>query len=162
MQLLRLAPALLMLASVAAFADETPPVPVQAADGETVVQQRGEASFYSDKFAGLKTATGDKFRQDKLTAASKELPLGTRVRVTNEANGKSVVVKVNDRGPFIEGRVVDLSRTAAVKIGITKKQGVAPVTVEARPSSQPTPELKQQVRRLAANGVVEPSAIAQE
>jgi rare lipoprotein A len=78
------------------------------------------------------------------------LPLGTRATVINEENGKSVNVRINDRGPYVDGRVIDLSKKAAKKIGIDKNQGVAAVTVEAKPSKQPTPELKEAVRSSAA------------
>ena len=74
--------------------------------------------------------------------------LGTRVTVTNQQNGKSVDVKINDRGPYVDGRVIDLSKKAASKIGI-KEQGIAPVKVEARPSSQPTEDLKAAVQSIA-------------
>jgi rare lipoprotein A len=117
---------------------------------ERLARQQGKASFYDDSFQGKKTATGEKFSQEKMTAASKDLPLGSHVTVTNKANGKSVNVKVNDRGPHVKGRVIDLSKKAAGKIGITPKQGLAPVKVEARPSSQPTEELKEAVREKAA------------
>jgi len=119
------------------------------AEDEPVLQQQGEASYYADKFHGRKTATGETFSQNKLTAASRDLPLGTHVTVTNQENGKSVDVKVNDRGPYVDGRVIDLSKKAAEKLDM-KDDGVAPVTVEARPSAQPTEELKQAVQEKAA------------
>jgi rare lipoprotein A len=125
------------LAGVPAFGAEE--VPQQAK--EPVLQQAGQASYYSDTFQGRKTATGETFKQNALTAASPDLPLGTRATVTNQENGKSVDVKVNDRGPYAEGRIIDLSKKAAEKLDM-KKQGVAPVTVEAAPSSQPTEALK--------------------
>jgi rare lipoprotein A len=116
---------------------------------ERLVKRQGKASFYSDSFQGKKTATGERFSQEKLTAASKDLPLGSHVTVTNQENGKSVNVKINDRGPHVRGRVIDLSKEAASKIGITPEDGLAPVKVEARPSSQPTEELKEAVREKA-------------
>lgn len=78
--------------------------------------ESGKASYYADKFDGRKTASGATFNQRKLTAAHKTLPFGTKVKVTNLANGKTVKVKVNDRGPFVEGRIIDLSKKAAEKI----------------------------------------------
>lgn len=75
--------------------------------------QVGTASFYGGSFNGRTTASGDTFDESKLTAAHRTLPLGTRVRVTNLENRRSVVVTVNDRGPFVGGRVIDLSRRAA-------------------------------------------------
>lgn len=88
----------------------------------------GEASYYHNKYRGKKTASGEKFRQYKRTAAHKTLPLGTKVRVTNLDNGKKVRVTINDRGPFIEGRIIDLSRKAARKIDMLN-DGVVPVKI---------------------------------
>ena len=119
------------------------------ADNEPLVEQHGIASYYADFFGGRKTANGETFRQDRLTAASRDLPLGTMVTVTNEINGKSVDVKINDRGPYVDGRVIDLSKSAAARLGM-KKRGVAPVKVEARPSRQPTEALRQVVGAMAA------------
>ncbi|MEM6523633.1 MAG: septal ring lytic transglycosylase RlpA family protein [Bacteroidota bacterium] len=78
--------------------------------------ERGKASFYADKFKGCKTASGEKYIPSKLTAAHKKLAFGTLVKVTNLKNGKSVKVTINDRGPFVKGRIVDLSKAAAKKI----------------------------------------------
>lgn len=89
----------------------------------------GLAAVYSSKLEGRKTASGQVFRQAKLTAAHPTLPFGTRVKVTNAKNGKSVEVTINDRGPTQAGRVVDLSRAAAAKIGIGAN-AMAPVKVE--------------------------------
>ncbi len=80
--------------------------------------QTGKASFYADKFNGKKTASGETFRNSKLTAAHKTLAFGTKVKVTNLNNGKTVKVKINDRGPFVAGRIIDLSKRAAKKIDI--------------------------------------------
>jgi rare lipoprotein A len=76
------------------------------------------ASWYGPKFHGKLTASGERYNMYAMTCAHKQLPLGTRLRVTNRANGKSVVVVVNDRGPFVRGREIDLSFAAAKKIGI--------------------------------------------
>jgi len=89
----------------------------------------GLAAVYSDKLAGRKTASGQVFSQAKLTAAHPSLAYGTKVKVTNTKNNKSVEVTVNDRGPKQEGRVIDLSSAAAAKIGIGKK-AMAPVKLE--------------------------------
>lgn len=94
-----------------------------------VITQRGEASYYADKFVGRRTASGEIFRQHRLTAASKTIPLGTRVKVTNAENGKSVKVRINDRGPYAQGRIIDLTKKAARKIGMLS-QGVAPVKLK--------------------------------
>ena len=78
----------------------------------------GVASFYGRRFHGRLTANGERFDMNAMTAAHKTLPFGTRVRVTNRRNGKSVTVRINDRGPFIRGRTIDLSRRAAREIGM--------------------------------------------
>ena len=91
--------------------------------------QTGKASFYADKFEGSSTASGEKYRHKKLTAAHKTLPFGTRIKVTNLANNKSVEVVVNDRGPYVDGRVVDVSKAAAEELGFVN-QGLADVSVE--------------------------------
>lgn len=89
----------------------------------------GQASYYSDKFNGRKTASGEIFSQKKLTAACNKLPLGTRIKVTNISNGDTVIVKVNDRLHPKMKRIVDLSKAAAKKIGLTTA-GVTRVKVE--------------------------------
>jgi rare lipoprotein A len=81
--------------------------------------ETGKATFYADKFQSRKTASGERFDQSAYTAAHKKLPFGTRVKVTNIENGKSVVVRINDRGPFARGRIIDLSRSAFSRIGNT-------------------------------------------
>lgn len=93
------------------------------------IVQTGKASYYADKFIGRKTANGETFTKYKKTAASKTLPFGTQVRVTNLTNGKSVKVRINDRGPFVVGRDIDLSWLAAKRIGMLD-QGVAPVELK--------------------------------
>lgn len=80
------------------------------------ITERGIASFYADRFEGRKTASGEVFWQNKMTAAHKTLPFGTRVKVINLSNGKRIKVRINDRGPFVEGRIIDLSRKAATKL----------------------------------------------
>ncbi len=91
--------------------------------------QTGKASFYADKFEGSLTASGEKYKHSKLTAAHKSLPFGTRVRVTNITNGESVEVIINDRGPYVENRIIDLSKSAAEKLGFIN-QGLAEVKIE--------------------------------
>ncbi|WP_346317073.1 septal ring lytic transglycosylase RlpA family protein [Chitinophaga sp. YIM B06452] len=93
------------------------------------VTQAGKASYYADKFQGRKTANGETFRQNRMTAAHQTLPFGTKVKVTNLANGKTVKVRVNDRGPFVAGRIIDLSKKAARKLGMTQA-GVANVKIK--------------------------------
>lgn len=89
----------------------------------------GVASWYGPGFHGRLTANGERFNQHALTAAHRTLPFGTEVRVTNTANGRSVIVRINDRGPFSGSRVIDLSRAAAEAVGMIQA-GVTPVTIE--------------------------------
>jgi rare lipoprotein A len=91
--------------------------------------QSGKASYYADKFEGTPTASGEKYRHNKLTAAHKTLPFGTRVKVTNVSNNESVVVVINDRGPYVEDRIIDLSKSAADKLGFIN-QGLADIRLE--------------------------------
>lgn len=103
---------------------------VIAHEGAAVVQiVSGTASWYGPGFNGRLTANGERYNMDGLTAAHRTLPFGTEVRVTNRHNGKSVVVRINDRGPFHGNRVIDLSRKAATSIGMVGS-GVAPVKIE--------------------------------
>jgi rare lipoprotein A len=100
-------------------------------------QLEGIASWYGGKFQGRLTANGETFDTNELTAAHREIPFHTIVRVTNMQNGRSVDVRINDRGPFVDNRVIDLSRAAADAIGMTST-GVAPVTldiIDYRPAS---------------------------
>lgn len=92
--------------------------------------QTGKASWYGTKFHGLRTSSGEKYDMYKMTAAHRNLPLPTYVRVTNVANGKSVIVKVNDRGPFHSERIMDLSYAAAARLDYLKS-GTATVRIEA-------------------------------
>lgn len=91
--------------------------------------QTGKASFYADKFEGVSTASGEKYRHNKLTGAHKTLPFGTKVKVTNTANNQSVIVTINDRGPWVEGRIIDLSKSAAESLGFVN-YGLADVQLE--------------------------------
>ncbi len=91
--------------------------------------QYGKASWYGDKEHGKRSASGEVFNRNAYTAAHKELPFGTVVRVTNRENGRQVEVRINDRGPYIVGRVIDLSYAAAKSIGLVRS-GVAEVKIE--------------------------------
>lgn len=102
----------------------TTPLPLSA----PAAAPRDIASWYGPGFVGHSTSNGERYNPDGLTAASKTLPIGSRVRVTNPANGRSVVVRINDRGPYIRGRTIDLSHRAARQIGLVGP-GVAPVDV---------------------------------
>jgi len=90
---------------------------------------KGKASYYADKFEGRLTASGVKYKHSKLTAAHRLLPFGTKVKVTNLANGKTVIVEINDRGPFVDGRIIDLSKSAAEKLDFVHA-GIADVSIE--------------------------------
>lgn len=95
-------------------------VPAPSAPQQTVVG-RGSASYYAAKFDGRRTASGERFSNTAMTAAHRTLPFGTLVRVTNVANGRSVVVRINDRGPFSAGRMIDVSRAAADELGLVAR-----------------------------------------
>jgi rare lipoprotein A len=105
------------------------------AGGESADHSEGIASYYAEEFNGRQTASGELYDMEELTAAHPTLPFNTRVRVTNLDNGKSVVVRINDRGPFKKGRILDLSYRAARVIGLIP-EGTAPVRVEILPAGQ--------------------------
>jgi len=121
-----------------------------AADQASVVTQQGKASIYADRFQGQRTASGVLHDQDELTAASRSLPLGAMATVTNLGTGLSVEVEITDRGPHRRGRIIDLSRMAAARIGLSPEEGIASVRVEADAALQPTPELAEKIAHLAA------------
>lgn len=89
----------------------------------------GQASWYGSRHHGRRTASGERFNQHALTAAHRQLPFGSKVRVTNLRNQRSVVVRINDRGPHARSRIIDLSRAAAERLGMLRS-GVAPVRLE--------------------------------
>lgn len=91
--------------------------------------ESGKASYYADKHQNRKTASGELYKHDLKTAAHKRLPFGSNVKVTNIKNGKSVIVKINDRGPFVKGRIIDLSKSAFRTIGNTSS-GLINVKIE--------------------------------
>jgi rare lipoprotein A len=111
--------------------------------------QSGKASYYAKNFNGRRTASGERLHRDSLTCAHRNYPFGTMLRVTNMLNGRQVVVRVNDRGPFHKGRIIDLSWAAAKELGMIA-QGIAPVTVERleefdipfKPEEQKIPQLE--------------------
>lgn len=121
-----------LLLAIPAAAQEQLPLPAgaqeQDAGDEGTEMGSGMASYYGDELAGNRTANGERFDPDALTAAHRTLAFGSRVRVTNMANGKSVVVRINDRGPFGRGRVIDVSHAAAREIGM-HRSGTAKVSM---------------------------------
>ncbi|NTU97315.1 MAG: septal ring lytic transglycosylase RlpA family protein [Chlorobiaceae bacterium] len=103
--------------------------------GSPFLVTRGTASYYADQFQGRRTANGETFNMHELTAAHRSLPFGTWVKVTNMNNGKDVIVRINDRGPYVKGRIIDLSIGAAKELGIVHS-GIVKVRLEAfRPES---------------------------
>ncbi|WP_228243640.1 septal ring lytic transglycosylase RlpA family protein [Porphyrobacter sp. GA68] len=110
------APSATPLAAPAAPAEEAPAE--EAPAEEATLIGTGTASFYASEFHGRRTASGARFDMNAMTAAHRTLPFGTRLRVTNERNGRSVVVTVNDRGPFHKSRVLDVSRAAAERLNM--------------------------------------------
>ena len=99
------------------------------------ITETGKASFYADKFVGRKTASGAVFKQTKMTAAHKTLPFGTKVKITNLNNGKKTKVTINDRGPFVEGRIIDLSKKAAKRLDMVNA-GVVNVKIKYKKQKQ--------------------------
>lgn len=115
------------------------PTPATEAVLDTIIVPKGRfkpfktnahASYYADRFHGKKTASGKLFDMNKYTCAHKKLPFGTMLKVTNEKNGKFVIVEVTDRGPFVKGRELDLSRKAFKDIASSKGAGAVIVTIE--------------------------------
>jgi len=94
----------------------------------------GRASYYADKFHGRRTANGETFNNSAMTAAHRSLPMGSLVRVTSETTGRSVTVRVNDRGPFTGNRIIDVSKAAARELGMLNA-GIADVTLEVLPTT---------------------------
>jgi rare lipoprotein A len=128
------------------------------------LQENGGASWYGRKFHGRPTASGETYDMFAMTAAHKTMPIPSYARVRNPANGREVVVRINDRGPFADGRVIDLSYTAALKLGVLN--GVAPVQVRrithaeiraGQATASSAPELSSEARRARALLEGEPS-----
>jgi rare lipoprotein A len=94
-----------------------------------IYKTNAHASYYADKFNGRRTTSGRKFDNNKYTAAHKKFPFGTKVKVTNEANGKSVIVEITDRGPFVKSREIDLSKRAFKDIASRRDDGSMQVTI---------------------------------
>ena len=109
--------------------------------------QKGKATYYSRRATGARTASGERLHHDSLTCAHRTHPFGTLLKVTNPSNGKDVIVKVTDRGPFARGRIIDLSWSAAKQLGILA-QGVATVLVEVYKEARSIPYRPEETPRL--------------
>ena len=129
--------ALTVLMLMSACAQTPPPAPPPAPPAPAVFTQTGPASWYGKSHHGRTTANGEKFDMEALTAAHRTLPFGTRVRVTNLENNRSVTVRINDRGPYVRGRILDLSARAARELGMAE-DGVSRVRIEEVRSDAPT------------------------
>lgn len=128
----------LMLASLQSRAQQV--IPMDTASGnkaEPMFYQEGKASYYANSLHGKRTASGERYHRKKLTAAHRTLPLGSRVKVTNVRNGKWVIVRINDRGPYSKKYIIDLSYRAARHLGMTQGNGHATVVVEELPQKDP-------------------------
>ncbi len=101
---------------------------IKTSNSGKLVEERGKASYYAKKFQGRKTASGEKYNASKMTAAHRTIPFGTMVEVTNLKNGKTVKVRINDRGPRVRGRIIDVSGAAAKKLDMVK-DGVVQVKI---------------------------------
>jgi len=122
-------------------------------------RERGVASWYGSKFHGRKTSSGETYNMYNMTAAHKHLPLPTFVLVTNMDNGKQLVVKVNDRGPFVDDRVIDLSYGAAARLGVLDS-GTARVRLEAVSSHTPKEQERKPADVMIADRTVQPAPVA--
>jgi len=110
----------------------TPPDPRAPQQDKSRFSQQGKASFYARIHHGQRTANGERHDQNAMVAAHRSLPFGTQVKVTNLRNGKQVTVRINDRGPFVRGRIIDLSRAAATQLDMLDR-GVVRVRIETLP-----------------------------
>jgi rare lipoprotein A len=125
--------------------EEAPPIAEIPAPSQPTMMETGLASWYGTKFHGKRTASGEVFNQEKFTAAHRTLPWGSRVKVTNLDNGKSVAVRINDRGPYGKGRIIDVSRAAARALGMVGR-GITTVQVEWLSDAEKTNEMVLQDR----------------
>ncbi|MDL0441204.1 septal ring lytic transglycosylase RlpA family protein [Stutzerimonas frequens] len=133
MRMPRLVTLLTLILLAAGCAERQPTQPPQApASTQERFTQSGKASYYARMHHGQRTANGETHDQNALVAAHRSLPFGTRVRVTNQQNGKQVIVRINDRGPFRRGRIIDVSRAAAAQLDMLER-GVVRVRIETLP-----------------------------
>jgi rare lipoprotein A len=130
------------IAKIPSFPETERPPPIEnvPAPLQPTLLETGLASWYGPRFHGKLTASGEVFNQEKFTAAHRTLPWGSKVKVTNLTNGKSVEVRINDRGPFGKGRIIDVSRAAARALGMVKS-GIATVRIEWFSDSDTSTEL---------------------
>jgi len=122
-----------LIFSIVGIAQQKKIIPIDScllATKSVLYKTNAHASYYHDKFNGRKTASGRKFNNNDFTAAHKTFPFGTKLKITNEKNKKFVLVEVIDRGPFVKGREIDLSKRAFMDIASNKKSGVVYVTIE--------------------------------
>lgn len=105
---------------------------VEAKYNYKLYKRNAHASYYANKFNGKRTASGERFDNNNLTAAHRKIAFGTKLRITNTRNGKQTIVRVNDRGPFVKGREIDLSRKAFMTIANNKAGGEMNVTIEVQ------------------------------
>ncbi|SAK73705.1 septal ring lytic transglycosylase RlpA family protein [Caballeronia ptereochthonis] len=126
--------------------------PITAGPDVGSFEQKGKASWYGRMFHGRKTASGEKFNMNAMTAAHRTLPLASWVRVTNESNQKTVVVKINDRGPYVRGRVIDLSYAAAAALGM-RGVGTQKVKIEGLTQQEARSAREEQAQSLADDNV---------
>jgi rare lipoprotein A len=120
--------------------EQAPSIAKIPAPSQSTITETGLASWYGSRHHGKRTASGEVFNQEKFTAAHRTLPWGSKVKVTNLANGRSVEVRINDRGPFSKGRIIDVSRAAARSLGMVE-QGITTVRIEWFPDSEKSNEL---------------------
>jgi rare lipoprotein A len=126
--------------------EQPPPLETIPAPLQPTLLETGIASWYGPRFHGKLTASGEVFNQNELTAAHRTLPWGSKVKVINLTNGKSVEVRINDRGPFEKGRIIDVSRAAARALGMVKS-GIAQVRIEWFSDSDTSNELALEHKR---------------
>jgi rare lipoprotein A len=139
----------MLMLTITAILLTTQQVPAQETTSGKVVRQQGQASFFeAGQDGNTLTKSGEPVDPQGYTAASRDLPLGTIATVTNQETGKSVDVKINDRGPTRTDRIIDVSERAARDLGM-EEAGVAPVVIEANPSKQQDPQVRSQLESAA-------------
>jgi rare lipoprotein A len=135
---MRAAVVLLLVVTACANRAAGPRHPTGGQRTPSAVGEEGKASWYGDNLNGSETASGERYNQNEMTAAHRKLPMHAQVKVTNLKNGLSVVVRINDRGPYVKGRIIDLSKAAATRLKMLT-DGVVPARVEviSLPAAKP-------------------------